>query len=416
MRLAGAEPVVLPTREEDGFVPRAKTLERALAEGPLKAVILNTPCNPTGAVIPAEEVRLLADLAHHDLLLISDETYEFFHYGSEPFASFAPHAPRMRENLVLVGSFSKSYAMTGWRVGYALELPQPHRGHGQDPVPRCQPHRLVRHEGCGSGAADRALGSRIDAGRASQAPRSDGGGTLQIPSALRASAGAYYVLPNMRGLMERFSLATSSDLARAMLLSLGIAAVPGSAVRHGRYLRLSYAVAMDRIEEGLLRLEQCRGSGSRTGAHDQRTAEAREEQPRFLHRRARGRAPLIASPRFRGHRPGGTAGRRPRALRSHSAHHRRVRRGGPEDRRAAGRLPGHPGAGHSGGQEQHAGHRPCHHALVPVPVVVYVAGAHAASAGFYITLSADGARNPLRSGPSGRTRGLGTEGRGEKSS
>ena len=64
----------------------------------------------------------------------------------------------------------------------------------------------------------------------------------------------------MRGLMERFSLATSSDLARAMLLSLGIAAVPGSAVRHGRYLRLSYAVAMDRIEEGLLRLEQCRGN------------------------------------------------------------------------------------------------------------------------------------------------------------
>jgi aspartate aminotransferase len=260
VRLAGAEPVVLPTREEDGFVPRAKTLERVLAEGPLKAVILNTPCNPTGAVIPAEEVRLLADLARaHDLLVISDETYEFFHYGSEPFASFARHAQRMRENLVLVGSFSKSYAMTGWRVGYALG-PRSLIG----AMVKIQSHDASHTASFAMKGAEAALRierSVLESMREEYRKRRDRmvAGLSKIPGVRCAPPqGAYYVFPNMRGLMERFSLATSSDLARAMLLSLGIATVPGSAFGTDGYLRLSYAVAMDRIEEGLRRLEQCR--------------------------------------------------------------------------------------------------------------------------------------------------------------
>jgi len=260
VRLAGAEPVILPTREEDGFVPRAKTLERALSEGPLKAVILNTPCNPTGAVIPAEEVRLLADLARaNDLLLISDETYEFFHYGGEPFASFAPHAPRMRENLVLVGSFSKSYAMTGWRVGYALG-PRSLIG----AMVKIQSHDASHTASFamkGATAALRIERAVLESMREEYRKRRDRmvAGLSKIPGVRCAPPqGAYYVFPNMRGFMERFTLATSSDLARAMLLSLGIATVPGSAFGTDGYLRLSYAVAMERIEEGLHRLEQCR--------------------------------------------------------------------------------------------------------------------------------------------------------------
>jgi aspartate aminotransferase len=250
VRLAGAEPVILPTREEDGFVPRAKVLERALSEGPLQAIILNTPCNPTGAVIPAEEVRLLADLAL---------AHEFFHYGRGSFASFAPHAPRMRENLVLVGSFSKSYAMTGWRVGYALGPRSLIAA-----MVKIQSHDASHTASFSMKGAEAALGierSVLESMREEYRKRRD----LMVTGLSKISGvrcvppqGAYYVFPNVRGFMERFGIATSSDLSRAMLLSLGIATVPGSAFGADGYLRISYAVAEDRIREGLRRLQECR--------------------------------------------------------------------------------------------------------------------------------------------------------------
>ncbi|MFQ5877833.1 MAG: aminotransferase class I/II-fold pyridoxal phosphate-dependent enzyme, partial [Acidobacteriota bacterium] len=119
VRLCGAAPVLIRTREEDGFVPRAADLEPHA--GRIKAAILNSPCNPSGAVIPADEVERLAAFSERTgTLLISDETYDTFHYGPGGFASFAAHAGRLRDRLVLVNSLSKSYAMTGWRVGYAL--------------------------------------------------------------------------------------------------------------------------------------------------------------------------------------------------------------------------------------------------------------------------------------------------------
>ena len=121
VRLAGAEPVILPTREEDRFIPRAEILKKALESSRLQAVILNSPCNPTGAVMPADELSRFAALAkEHDLLLVSDETYEFFFYGDGTFPSLAPLGGGIRDHLLVVGSFSKSYAMTGWRVGFAL--------------------------------------------------------------------------------------------------------------------------------------------------------------------------------------------------------------------------------------------------------------------------------------------------------
>jgi aspartate aminotransferase len=260
IRLAGATPLFLPAREEDGFIPRAADLERALAEGPIRAVILNSPCNPTGAVLPPEEVARFADLAaRHDLLLVSDETYEFFHYDEAPYASFASQAARLRGNLALVGSFSKSYAMTGWRVGYALG-PQDLIG----AMTKIQSHDASHTASFSMRGAVAAL--EVDAAvlegmREEYRRRRD----LMLEGLARVEGircltprGAYYVFPNMRGFMRRFGLSTSGDLARALLRGIGLAVVPGSAFGVDGYLRLSYAVREDRIREGLERLRACR--------------------------------------------------------------------------------------------------------------------------------------------------------------
>ena len=260
IRLAGAEPVILPTREEEGFVPRAEVLERALSAERIQAVILNSPCNPTGAVIPAAEIDRLAEVAQQqDLLVISDETYEFFHYGEEPFVSLATRAHRLRDRLVVVGSFSKSYAMTGWRVGYAL-------GPRKliDAMIKIQSHDATHTTSFAMKGAVEALAlprAVLESMRDEYRRRRD----LMVEGLSRVEGvrcgvpeGAYYVFPNMKGFMHRFGFKTSSELARGLLLGLGVATVPGSAFGADGYLRLSYAVSRERIREGLERLRACR--------------------------------------------------------------------------------------------------------------------------------------------------------------
>ena len=261
VRLAGAQPVILPTREEEGFVPRAEVLERALSEGGLQGVILNSPCNPTGAVIPREEVERFAEVARrHDLLLISDETYEFFHYGSHPFASFAPLASQLRNQLVLVGSFSKSYALTGWRVGYALGPRNLIAA-----MIRIQSHDASHTASFAMKGAVEALStprSVLESMREDYRRRRDqmlqGLSRVEGIRCLKPD-GAYYVFPNMKGFMGRFGYKNSSDLARGLLLGVGIATVPGLAFGMDGYLRISYAVKESLIREGLKRLQECRG-------------------------------------------------------------------------------------------------------------------------------------------------------------
>jgi aspartate aminotransferase len=260
VRLAGAQPVILPTREEEGFAPRAEVLERALSEGGLQGVILNSPCNPTGAVLPREEVERFAEVARrHDLLLISDETYEFFHYGSHPFASFAPLASQLRNQLVLVGSFSKSYAMTGWRVGYALGPRSLIAA-----MIKIQSHDASHTASFAMKGAVEALSiprSVLESMREEYRRRRD----LMLQGLSRVEGirclkpdGAYYVFPSMKGFMERFGFKNSSDLARGLLLGAGIATVPGLAFGMDGYLRISYAVKESLIREGLKRLQECR--------------------------------------------------------------------------------------------------------------------------------------------------------------
>jgi aminotransferase len=115
---AGGVPVHVPTRPDDGWQLDPAALEAALTPR-TKVLFLGYPCNPTGAVLDARTIRAVAEVARrHDLLVISDEIYDRLVYGGHRHEAFSA-LPGMRERTILLGGFSKAYAMTGWRVGYA---------------------------------------------------------------------------------------------------------------------------------------------------------------------------------------------------------------------------------------------------------------------------------------------------------
>ncbi len=259
VKLAGATPVVLETREADGFVPRARDLE---AHTDLKAIILNSPCNPSGAVIPPEEVERLAKFAERTgAWVISDETYDTFHYGPGPFASLASEHARLRERLVLVNSLSKTYAMTGWRVGYALG-PRPLI----DALRKVQSHDATHTSSISQAAAVEALTGPQDsiaAMREEYRRRRDE--LVHSLNRIRGIVctlppGSFYVFPNVREAMSALGSASSMDFARRLMTEIGVATVPGEAFGAPGYLRLSYALGLDRIRAGVARLRRLLGT------------------------------------------------------------------------------------------------------------------------------------------------------------
>jgi len=259
VKLAGATPVVLEAREADGFVARARDLE---AHTDLKAIIVNSPCNPSGAVIPPEEIERLAKFAERTgAWVISDETYDTFHYGPGPFASLASEQARLRERLVLVNSLSKTYAMTGWRVGYALG-PRPLI----DALRKVQSHDATHTSSISQAAAIEALTGpqdSIEAMREEYRRRRDE--LVRSLNRIRGIActlppGSFYVFPNVRDAMSALGSASSADFARRLMTEIGVATVPGEAFGAPGYLRLSYALGLDRIRAGVERLRGLLGA------------------------------------------------------------------------------------------------------------------------------------------------------------
>ncbi len=119
MKSCGARPVFIETRPEDGFVLQAEDVERALSPR-TRLLVLNSPANPTGAVIPPATLDRLAELAvRHDFMVLSDEIYSHLVFDGRKAESILTR-PGMRERTVVINGFSKRYAMTGWRVGWAL--------------------------------------------------------------------------------------------------------------------------------------------------------------------------------------------------------------------------------------------------------------------------------------------------------
>jgi aspartate aminotransferase len=258
IRFAGGEPVLVPLCADDGFRIRPEPLIDAITEN-TRAVLVNSPSNPTGGVISQEELdRLAAACAERGVLLISDETYERFVYEGE-HASVARLAERYPETVVLVGSFSKTYAMTGWRVGYVLG-PKAVIG----AVSNIQSHatsNVTTFAMAGAVTAlkeaepdvERMIGvyrERRDflVPRLNELP-----GVTCLPP-----AGAFYAFPKVSGAYGRSDggLNDSIAFAEALLEEAGVAVVPGAAFGDDDHVRISFACSHEELERGLGRMER----------------------------------------------------------------------------------------------------------------------------------------------------------------
>jgi len=260
VRLAGGVPVILETTEEAGFIPRAKDAEKLITPA-TRGIILCSPSNPTGAVIPDDELSRWADLAlERDLYVIFDECYERFLYDGRSHASMARHAARLRDRLVLASTFSKSYAMTGYRIGFALADRRV-----VSAMATVQSHDATHASSIVQAAALEAVkGPQDDLTRmVSEYARRRAimvNGLRSIPGiTCLMPGGAFYAFPGVAGLYERLGVSDSFGVAKALLEKARIAVVPGEAFGINGYVRFSYALATERIETGIARLREALG-------------------------------------------------------------------------------------------------------------------------------------------------------------
>ena len=257
IRLQGATPVILPTAEADGFCPTAAALGRALTPR-TKAVILNSPNNPTGAVYSRPVLEELGRaLLGHRCFIISDEIYEYFVYDGATHWSLASLQPDLLPRMIVVNGVSKSYAMTGWRIGYAA-----------GPVEVIQAMSTIQSQSTSNptSISQKAAIAALRAGAPFTAEmvkefdhrrRVMIEGIRTIPGVRCAMpTGSFYLFPHVGGVFGRATPAgqpirSSVELAAYLLESAHVAVVPGSAFGAEGYLRCSYALPVDQIRAGL---------------------------------------------------------------------------------------------------------------------------------------------------------------------
>ncbi len=257
VRLIGATPVpVMPASGRYKVTP--VELERARSPRS-RLLVLNSPNNPSGAVYTRREIEALAEFVlRHDLYVLSDEIYEILVYGDAEHVSIASLGPELRERTVLVNGVSKTWAMTGWRLGYAAAPREV-----ADGMERLQGQMTSNPSSVSQQAALRALtGDRGPAlamrerfakrrDRMVERLRRIGGVRLEVP------AGAFYAFPDVseRIAGARNGVADSAGLCDYLIDEAKIVCVPGSAFGLEGHLRLSYAISERDIDEGLDRLE-----------------------------------------------------------------------------------------------------------------------------------------------------------------
>lgn len=250
---AGGKAVLLETREDEGFAVRAEAVEKLITPK-TRLVIVNSPNNPTGAVVPPEEMeKLLAIAVRHKIRLMSDECYcQFLYDGRKPYSL---GASKNRENLIIVGSLSKTYSMTGWRVGFALGSPLLLAN-----MLKLQSHSTSNPTSFAQSGAVEALAGQQDSvvtmrNEFEKRRNAIVQGLRAIPGVQCAMPeGAFYVYPNVAPYLKKDGLGDTVALAEKLLDESRVAVVPGVAFGTHEHLRISYATSQEQIDEGLRRL------------------------------------------------------------------------------------------------------------------------------------------------------------------
>ena len=261
VKAAGAKNVFLPTDESTQFKITPQQLDNVITPDS-KVLILNSPSNPTGSVYTPDELQALAELIlDTDMYIISDEIYEALVYDGTVHKSIASFSPEIRERTIVVNGFSKSYAMTGWRLGYAagpkeiidaaIQLQSHSTSNACSIAQKAGVAALNGDQGC-----IRAMVAEFDKRRKRmvEALNAMPGITCVEPK------GAFYALPNIS---EWFGeeihgrkISNSMDFATVCLEEGKIAIVPGSGFGDDRFVRFSYATSIENIEEGMRRMEE----------------------------------------------------------------------------------------------------------------------------------------------------------------
>jgi len=255
VQYAGGKCVYVECDEQRGFALTAEMIERALTPR-TRAIILNSPCNPSGAVMSDDDLRAIVRLAHErGIYVISDECYVYLNYAGRPFS--AGSITEAREHLAVVGSLSKTYAMTGWRMGYTLAP-----AHIVSALQKLQSQSTSNATSIAQKAAVAALSGPQDCveemcadyirlrDRVVAGLRSIPGVTCVQPE------GAYYAYPNISAFFGRGGLKSASDVSRRLLHDAGVVTVPGEGFGTREHIRVSYATSAAEIDKGLERMRQ----------------------------------------------------------------------------------------------------------------------------------------------------------------
>ncbi len=260
IRMTGGIPVVINTTEETRFKVSADVIEKHITNK-TKAVIITSPSNPTGMVYAREELKAIADvIVKNDLYAISDEIYYFLTYKGE-FTSLASLGEEIKRHTITINGVSKTYAMTGWRIGYSAceasiaEVMGNYLSHSTG-----NPSTISQYA-----SLEAVLGDQSSAVRMKQAfderrryftervSKIDGVSCLEPD-------GAFYIFMNIKKQLGRtlygMKIETSEDFASCLLKNSLVAVVPGTAFGADGYLRWSYATSMEKIKEGLNRFEK----------------------------------------------------------------------------------------------------------------------------------------------------------------
>ena len=252
---AGGTCVFVPSDENKRFEVTAAMIERAITPR-TKMVIINSPNNPSGSVLPHEEFRKIFSVtSKRDILLMTDECYCQFVYEREPYSIAAE--PSAKETVVVAGSLSKTYAMTGWRVGFAL-APAPIIG----AMMKLQSHSTSNPTSIAQKAAVEAMrGSQesVPEMLAEYRRRRDFvvNRLRQIPGvSIETPKGAFYAYPNISVAFRRGRVKNSLDFSSELLEKAHVAVVPGEAFGTNDHVRISYATSMHELERGLDRLHR----------------------------------------------------------------------------------------------------------------------------------------------------------------
>lgn len=259
--LAGAKPVIVNSREENDFAIDIDLLRSKITPRS-KAIIVNSPSNPTGAVYSDETMRAIVDLAKEkDLFIISDEIYKDVNYQDQPIKSLGAIAPEFRENIIIVSGLSKNFSMTGWRVGWAI---------GPADVIKAVNSIQGQSTSNVSSLAQYAAIAALKEGpihirkwlEAFKERRDIALATIDQIDGIRARVpmGAFYLFPNISGLFGRkwgsTTLNDSYDVTKFLLEEARVALVPGAPFGADDHIRISYALETEALREGMNRIKR----------------------------------------------------------------------------------------------------------------------------------------------------------------